>query len=86
MDPFQEDTVLVDAALNCEACGRVVATLLPASDGRSVCVGCCQTSESQRDTATWNGVNPLDPLFEEDTLPVGGAADLHVRVQARLKS
>lgn len=86
MDDFQEDTVLVDAAVKCEGCGMLVATLLPASDGRSVCATCCQESESASETTTWDGINPLDPAFGEDTLPMDRAADLQARIQGSQQS
>ena len=86
MDAFQEDTVLVDAAVKCEDCGRLVSVLLPASDGSSVCVTCCQEQESARETVTWNGLNPLDPAYAEDTLPMNRASDLPPRVPVQLQN
>ena len=86
MDAFLEDTVLVDAAVKCEACGRLVGVLLPASDGSSVCASCCQKHESDRETVTWNGLNPLDPAYAEETLPMDRSSNLQARVQVRLQN
>lgn len=77
-----------DSRGECEVCGCTAETLLPASDGRTMCPDCCTDRESITETTTWSGINPLDPAYAEDTLPMdrSTSADLHARIQARLQA